>query len=424
MGFSFVHAADLHLDTPFEGISRVSPRVAETLRDASLSAFDNLVDLAIDRDAAFVVVAGDVYDGADRGVRAQFRFRRGLERLSEKGIRSFVDHGNHDPVQEGWSAIDEWPEGVVVFGHESVDEVVVESQGKAVATVHGISFARREETENLALRFRRGDGPGIHVGVLHTNVGGIPDHDPYAPCSKSDLVRAGMDYWALGHIHQRQILQSGDPWIVYSGNLQGRSLKASEQGPKGAYVVEIDDATILEPEFVPLDVVRFEEREVPADNLTIAKLETELRQQSAELSETAEGRSLIVRYRVTGRGDIHADLARRGALGELLKDLRDEFGDRTPFVWCESVHDETAPERTIDIASTRERDDFAGALVAVADELRKSEDDFGEFVEGATLSLPTGPLARLGLNVEDQPDDELWSDSIMLALEMLAGDEP
>src|SRR5947209_17672622 len=102
--FHFIHAADLHLDTPFASIGRAAPEIAGRLRDASLEAFDALVKMAIEREAAFVVFAGDIYDSADRGVRAQLRFVRGVERLGERGILVFVAHGNHDPLG-GWSAI-------------------------------------------------------------------------------------------------------------------------------------------------------------------------------------------------------------------------------------------------------------------------------------------------------------------------------
>jgi DNA repair exonuclease SbcCD nuclease subunit len=244
MRFCFIHAADLHLDTPFEGIGQVAPHVAEALRDASLEAFDALVELAFARNAAFVVFAGDIYDGADRGIRAQLRFRRGLERLSDAGIWSFVVHGNHDPVATGWSAIrGDWPPLVKIFAPGLVDEVAVVKNGEPVATVRGVSFAQRGEVDDLALRFPGRSGPELHVGVLHCNLGGNLKHDPYAPCSVDDLVKPGYDYWALGHIHQRTIVRDGDPWIVYSGNLQGRSPKTSEQGAKGALVVEVDGHT-------------------------------------------------------------------------------------------------------------------------------------------------------------------------------------
>src|SRR5277367_1737006 len=121
VSYSFVHAADLHLDTPFRGVHEVAPFVAAELREASLDAFDAIVTLALERGAAFLLVAGDVYDGAERGLRAQIRFRNGLARLAAAGIPSFVVHGNHDPVATGWSAISSWPEGVTVFPSDRVE---------------------------------------------------------------------------------------------------------------------------------------------------------------------------------------------------------------------------------------------------------------------------------------------------------------
>ena len=156
IGFRFLHAADLHLDTPFSGMHRVDAGLGTTLRNATTQAFENLVAAALERSVAFVVIAGDVYDGPERGVRAQLAFRDGLDRLARAGIPSFIVHGNHDPVEEGWSAVRQWPDGVTVFGAEEVAAVPVERDGQTLAVVHGISYPRRAVSENLALRFRRG----------------------------------------------------------------------------------------------------------------------------------------------------------------------------------------------------------------------------------------------------------------------------
>src|SRR5437899_3085210 len=180
--FRFVHAADLHLDTPFASIGRVAPEIADRLRDASLEAFDALVRMAIEHEAAFVIFAGDTYDCADRGVRAQLRFLRGVERLGEQGIPVFVAHGNHDHL-EGWSALRKVPDNLVVFGSEAVESHTVMREGVALAQVYGISYGQRDVTENLALRFGRRDVPGLHIGVLHCSVGAQPDSPAYSPCS-------------------------------------------------------------------------------------------------------------------------------------------------------------------------------------------------------------------------------------------------
>ncbi len=148
--FRFIHAADLHLDTPFSGIGRGAANVRDHLRDDSLEAFDNLIQAAIDHDAAFLLLAGDLYDGAERGVRAQMRFLRGVERLAERGTRVFVVHGNHDPL-DGWSAIRETPDSLTIFGSQEVESHAVERDGERLAFVEvrarrGTAFGTPKES--------------------------------------------------------------------------------------------------------------------------------------------------------------------------------------------------------------------------------------------------------------------------------------
>ena len=422
MRFCFIHAADLHLDTPFEGISQTAPWVADALRDASLEAFDALVELALIRNAAFVVLAGDIYDGAERGVRAQLRFKRGLERLNDAGIWSFVVHGNHDPVTTGWSAIrSEWPPLVKIFDHGTVDEVEVEKDGELIATVRGISFAKREETDNLALLFPKRSGPELQVGVLHCNLGGNPEHDPYAPCSVDDLMNPGYDYWALGHIHQRTVVRDGDPWIVYAGNLQGRHPKASERGAKGALVVEVDGRTVQPPEFVPLDLVRFLQIEIDiVDIADLSSLEERFVDEASRIQGTLDGRSALVRVLLTGRGSIHADLGRGGAIDELLQSLRDDTSEGVPFLFWESIRDETLTE--LDLDAIRKRGDFSSALLELADEVSGNETTLAAFVEKHLNDLPAEILRNHGVLVPDPRTEDIWRDAAITALELLTGD--
>ena len=149
--FRFVHAADLHIDSPFAGVGDADNRVATRLREATYEAFQNLVDLCINQNADFLVIAGDVYDGADRSVRAQLRFRNGLEKLAQAGIQSFVVHGNHDPL-DGWQSSISWPEGVHIFG-ATPEWKNFEKNGEVVAAVQGMSYPTREVTDNLATQF-------------------------------------------------------------------------------------------------------------------------------------------------------------------------------------------------------------------------------------------------------------------------------
>jgi DNA repair protein SbcD/Mre11 len=355
--FSFLHAADLHLDTPFEGLGGSHPAVAAALRDASLAAWDRLVEEALRRRVAFVLLAGDLYDGPERGLRAQLRFRRGLERLSSAGVEVFVVHGNHDPLEEGWSALRELPAGVHVFGAGEPAVVPVVRGGQQIALVHGVSYRVRAERENLARRFVRAPGEGLQIGLLHAHVEGQAGHDPYAPCVVEDLRASGLDYWALGHVHQRQTLLSGATWAVYPGNLQGRSLKPTECGPKGAVVVHVADAAIERLEFVELAPVRFEWVEVDIGQVAdLAALEASL----IAAARGGEGNSgVVVRARLVGRGPLHADLLREG--DAFLEALREAGSGGSPWIFWERIERATAPP--VDLEALRARDDFAGEVL-------------------------------------------------------------
>jgi DNA repair exonuclease SbcCD nuclease subunit len=339
--FTFVHAADLHLDTPFEALGPVPEHIALALRDASLDAWSALVDLTIDRDAVCLLLAGDVYDGEQRGLRAQARFRRGLEELSARGVQVFLVHGNHDPL-DGWAGIPRWPAGVTLFPSDDVASVDLQRDGQHLATVYGISYARRDCAENLAQRFRRGAAPGLHIGLLHANVGGNTDHAPCSPCSVEDLRRAGMDYWALGHIHERAYLGTDAPWIVYPGVLQSRGMGASERGQKGAVVVEAEDDAIRRVSFVPLDRVRSVEIHIEASDVRDATtFEEELLRQSLRLRDTHGDCGLLVEVTVGGAGLLPADCRSPEFRRTLVERLRQRSAAVQPFVWWVAVHDET-----------------------------------------------------------------------------------
>jgi len=246
--FSFVHASDIHLDSPFSAYSRNNPELASAMRSATTKAYERIIDLCIRERVDFLLVAGDTYDGEDRSLRAQVRFRDGLERLDEAGIRSFVVYGNHDPLSS-WASSLEWPAGTFIF-RDRLEAVRVERGGQLLACVQGISYRERDERRNLIPLFRR-TSPAFHIGLLHANVGSDTGHEPYAPCSIEDLVGSGMDYWALGHAHRRKVLSAASPMIVYPGNTQGRNIK--EGGGKGCYLVRVTEGGETEATFRELD---------------------------------------------------------------------------------------------------------------------------------------------------------------------------
>jgi DNA repair exonuclease SbcCD nuclease subunit len=402
MRFRFIHAADLHLDTPFQGLARVSENMAALLRDASLDAFDRVVQAALDHKVAFVLFAGDIYDGEQRGVRAQLRFLSGLERLAAQGIRAFIVHGNHDPVG-GWSAIRDWPAGVTVFGSCGVEHVPVEVDGVRVATVSGISYDRGEVTENLALRFPRGGHrdahAGFRIGLLHCSVGEQPEHSSYSPCSLADLSAAAIDYWALGHIHRAAVIQEGNPWVVYAGNTLGRSAKPAEMGAKGVMLVEVDALEVRSVRFLPTDPVRFVPIAVDIAELgegsDLAELKAELIRRALELVGPAAQRALLVRAELRGRGALHSDLSSPGAEDELLRDLRDSLADLNPPVWFESLRNYTAP--VLDLEVIRTRTDFTSSVLARADALLADSRALDQLRGLLVPSAPAELLRRCGI---------------------------
>lgn len=412
--WSFVHAADLHLDTPFRGISRIDKDLAKRLQSASLDAFSDLIDLTIDRDAALLVLAGDIYDGAERGIRAQLAVQRGLRRLTEAGVQTFIVAGNHDPL-DGWSAISSWPEGVTEFGHEEPGVVEVSRDGELLAVVTGISYAERAESRNLAGMLKRTDADVAHIGVIHASVGEHPEHSPYAPCSIDDLRRGGMDYWALGHIHKREIVldgTDGGPWAVYPGNLQGRSPKPSERGAKGASVVSVRGGHITEVEPVALDRARFDEVAVEVDSDDdLGTVNQRLAEGARKAVDRADGRALVLRGVVTGRGSVHADLVRDGVVDELLEALSDEAPGDPPCAWTGlSVH--TGPPRDpADAANAK------GLLADLATVVAEAQADPATWTNGATE-------AARAVEADLKVDTELIGRAAALAAAQLERDQP
>ena len=411
--FTFVHAADLHLDTPFEDVGRVPEAVATQLRDASLHAWERLVDLVLAREAAFLLLAGDLYDGAELGIRAQMRLRHGLERLADHGAQVFVVQGNHDPLA-GWSAVPNWPARVTVFGSSAVTSAPALGGGRLLATVHGISYPESDCRENLAARFRRGPEPGLHVGLLHANAGGQPGHPACAPCTVGDLRAASMDYWALGHVHRRAHLGEGAPWIVYPGNLQSRRRAPGELGAKGAVVVAAETDRVLGVEFVALDSVRFLDVEVDAsDAADLAALRALLGARAEELQRAHSGCGLLLTAVLSGRRSPSLPTSRPDWSDELLDDLRRMVAGRSPFTWWAGIQDLSSPE--FDSTPLSARDDLIGALLRRAQHLAEDPSHRERF-----LDERFEPLARKWVaEIDSEELEAILQEGRDLAFELL-----
>ncbi|MDP7147739.1 MAG: DNA repair exonuclease [Nitrospinaceae bacterium] len=358
--FRFLHCSDLHIDSPFKGLSSVQPSLAERFRNSTYLAFQNIVKLALQEEVDAVLIAGDIYDGSDKSLQAQLKFRRGLQELSDAGIDTFIVHGNHDPL-DGWSASLDWPERVHVFSGTQVERQPVIKNGIVKAHVHGISYPTRDVKENLALKFIRDDKQGFAIGLLHTNVGHQAGHDDYAPCSMDDLVAGNMDYWALGHIHSFQVLRESSPAVVYSGNTQSRHMR--ETGEKGCCLVTLHKNASPVIQFIPTDVVRYVHDEVDlSGRISLEEVIHAVRAKCERLADQIKERDVFVNLSLNGRTQVHSELKRGDTLESLQEEIRTYFEGRTPSVWL-SLKLET--DGLYDIESLRQGKDFTADLITL-----------------------------------------------------------
>ena len=415
----FVHAADLHLDSPFKGLRAVAPEhVADVLHDATFRAYENIIELCIAEKVDALLVAGDIYDSGDRSLRAQRKFIDGLNRLHDAGIRSFVCHGNHDPL-DGWEARLEYPPTCHRFGSEFEAIPVFEADpGRAI--VHGISYPRRDITENLVGRLGSIDQGPFSIGLLHTNVGNIPGHDLYAPCSLDDLCRTGIDYWALGHIHTRQVLHDREPTVVYPGNPQGRHV--NETGARGVYLVEVQDSGRVDPRFIAVDSIRWEQLEVDIGEMTTEQALLDALHDSVERTQSnANGRSVIARVTLVGRGVVNRFLRRPGVVDDILEQLNEVWAVTWPFAWCERIEDRTnSPfKRQARLAGT----DFLSEVLRTADQAREDPERLERLCSGIG-ELYGHYRYRRQLTAPDNDElAALVSEAEMMVVNLLAEDE-
>jgi exonuclease SbcD len=376
MAFSFVHAADLHLDCPFEGLGDVPAEFATLLRESTFRALDRIVDICIEQKAAFLVVAGDVYNAKDKSLPAQLKFRDALSRLADANIPSFAAFGNHDP-KSGWSAELDWPDHAHLFSSGKPETFPVLCRDTEVATVSGVSYAKQAVMENLATRFSRPADSPFAVGVLHCNCGQVSQHEPYSPCTLDDLVRSSFDYWALGHVHKGGVLRGHGPAVAYPGNPQG--LNPKETGAKGCYVVHVSDGGALDIQFAETDAVRWFSRNVDAAHMV---REQELLSRISEVvdeTRTEAGRPALLRLSITGRSALHRSLARPNVLTGITDELRDADCPAEETVWVESIRNETKPD--VDLDARRKSEDFLGDFLRAIELMRQNPDKLAELEE-------------------------------------------
>ncbi|MWV43773.1 DNA repair exonuclease [Paenibacillus sp. HJL G12] len=426
VSFKFIHAADLHLDSQFKGISELSEGIRSFLRESTFASLDRLVQLAISEQVDFLVISGDVYDAQDSSLQAQLRFHEALDRLGGQGIRAYIIHGNHDPLDSPRMKSGK-KEHVHVFGPEFEQVVAIRRQDKRpAAVIGGISYPTSKVTENTSLHFRRNREESLfHIALLHANVDGDPAHETYSPCTRQDLIGSGYDYWALGHIHKRQVLHER-PHIVYPGNIQGRSVR--ETGKKGCYVVQVNDIGEPNMEFHELDTVRWFQETIPIDGVEdeeAFQLLVEDRMQY--IRNECPGKMSIVRFILTGRGSLHEKLEDGRIADELLHELQRravrsavETSGFEGLVWVESFQVRSGP--WVDRHALLKEDSFLGELLRFAQQTREEGNSRSELLRSALNPLTSNrELSRL-LSGIDEEEKTLWLNRAEeMAIHLLSG---
>ena len=352
----FIHAADPHLDSPLQGLEAHEGAPVEVLRGATRRAFENLVNLAIEESVDFVVIAGDLYDGDWKDYSTGLFFRAQMVRLQSKGTPVYLIAGNHDAASVITKKLS-LPENVHVFSTRTTESLEV--AGHPV-TIHGRGFPNRAVPENLAIEYPMAVPGRFNLGLLHTSLTGRPGHDTYAPCSVAELREKGYGYWALGHIHQPEVINK-DPWIVFAGNCQGRHIK--ETGQRGCRLVAVSDSLQVEGvEWRSLDVVRWEELNVDLSGVETETDATRLVGDAMGKAVTAaEGRLVAARIVLSGTTQLHGSLHRNDEhWNAQFQASAQDLGAEA--IWIERITVSTSP--VYDIAQLAERDALTKIVVS------------------------------------------------------------
>ncbi len=389
----FLHAADLHIDSPLRGLDRYEGAPVSRLRTATRSAMERLVDTAISEHVDFVLLCGDIYDRDWQDFRTGLFFREQLVRLDRAGIRAFIVQGNHD-AQGVITRQLHLPSNVTVFSSRTAETVRIDDLSVAI---HGRSFPARAVDEDLVPSYPEPVPGFFNIGMLHTSLTGRPGHDSYAPTNLATLTAKGYDYWALGHVHAREVVSKA-PRVVFPGNLQGRH--ANETGPKGCELVTVH-AGSMETEFVELDVVRWTQVSVPLQDINRLEILGDAFQAALEPHVLgATDRLHALRVNLTGVTELHRVEANQpGTLEAAIRAAAQDVRDVE--IWIEQVRlNLSSPMDRIEAAH---RQDAIGELVRLVDDLAGdnaaltvfAEAELGDFMTALPPEVAAGEVPRL-----------------------------
>jgi exonuclease SbcD len=386
--FRFLHAADIHLDSPLIGLELPESAPVDQIRGATRRAFDNLVELAIIEEVSFLLVAGDLYDGDWKDFNTGIFFNQRMARLKDAGIPVVVVLGNHDAASQITKSLRP-PENVHFLSSRKPETFHLKDLDVAI---HGQSFASRAISQDLSSNYPMAQSGCFNVGLLHTALTGREGHEPYAPCTVDGLKAKGYQYCALGHVHQREVVLQ-DPWIVFPGNLQGRHIR--EIGPKGCTLVTVETQEVTQVEHVDLDVLRWQLCRIDVSGCRNVDEDYERTQVKLEKALAAgDGRPVVTRLELHGATSAHQKLQSQSAhWTEEFRSLALNLGGEG--IWLEKVRFKTKEQ--MDLESLIQSDEALGGLVKNllnlemdADKLRELDSEIDAFLNKLPPELRGG----------------------------------
>jgi exonuclease SbcD len=415
MPYRFVHAADIHLDSPLRSLALRNLDLAGLIDNATRRAFVRIVDLCLEERVDALILAGDLYDGDQTSMKTARFLAEQVRRLHETGIHVFIIRGNHDALSRITKELT-FPDSVKVFGGRAEAVAVDRDSGHFPVAIHGLSFAQTHAPESLIAKYKPVVAGAVNIGIMHTSLAGAPGHDPYAPCSHADLHATGFQYWALGHVHKRSIVE-GACAIVMPGMPQGRDI--NESGAKSVTLVTILDDRSIQIEQRVTSIAQFERVSVDAAGLDDwSDLVAAVTRALEQARDTVASEHLVARLRVTGATPLSWRIRRdldllkteaddRGSLIGACWTEKLEVATHSPTERAESAADPLVELRRLIKEEVFQSESFRTELVAVADELRSQlpqecRDSLGAdeaaFKAGLTLLAQEGAediLARL-----------------------------
>lgn len=381
--FKFLHAADLHLDSPMRGLERYEGAPVDEIRGATRRALENLVQLAIGENVQFVIIAGDLYDTDWKDYNTALFLSRQMSRLRAANIEAFIVSGNHDAGSQITRNLS-MPGNVKLLSAKRPETVRLEKIGVAI---HGQGFAERAVRDDISSGYPKALKGLFNIGILHTAINGREGHEPYAPCTVEGLLSKDYSYWALGHVHRREILNE-NPWLVFPGNIQGRHI--NESGPKGCTLVTVEDDRCASVTHCDLHVLEWTRCDIDASGAkspedVLKRVRMKLGQQVVATGD----RLMAARVQVTGFSDAHRELSNNPEkwAAEIRSCATDIAGDR---IWIERIGFHTRP-KPVELEERLAQNDPVSELLRTLLKMEPDSELLGPIVEelaGLRSKLP------------------------------------